>query len=56
MSGKVKNPHAVKLGKKGGPKGGAVKVPKGLAKMSPEKRKEIASAGGYARWDVDTLE
>jgi len=41
-----KNPAAVALGRRGGKK----KVPKGLAKMSPEERKRIQSAGGKARW------
>ena len=35
---KRKNPTAVKLGKKGGMK----RVPKGFAKMDPERRREIA--------------
>jgi hypothetical protein len=42
----AKNKAAVELGRKGGKK----KVPKGLAMMSPEKRKRIQSAGGKARW------
>ena len=29
-------------------KGGSAKVPKGFAKMSPERRREIASRGGGA--------
>jgi len=43
---KRKNPAAVSLGRKGGLK----KVPKGLAKMSAKKRREIQAAGGRASW------
>jgi hypothetical protein len=39
-----KNAAAVELGRRGG----KVKVPKGLATMSPEARKAIQSAGGKA--------
>ena len=39
-----------KIGKKGGKKGGKVAgKPKGLAALSPERRKEIASKGGAAK-------
>ena len=30
-------------------KGGSVSVPKGIAKLSPERRKEIATLGGRKR-------
>jgi hypothetical protein len=40
-----KNPAAVALGRLGG----AAKVPKGTAKLSKEKRREIALAGVAAR-------
>lgn len=30
-------------------KGGKVKVPKGLAKLPPEQRKQIAAKGGHAK-------
>ena len=51
---KPKDPAAVALGRKGGMK----KVPKGLARISPAKRKKIQSAGGKAaaaaRWEKKT--
>ncbi len=31
-------------------KGGKRRVPKGLAKLSPERRKEIAAMGGKAKY------
>lgn len=40
-----KNPAAVALGRLGG----AVKVPKGIAMMSEDKRREVALAGVEAR-------
>lgn len=40
----AKNPAAVALGRRGGKK----KVPKGLAMLTPERRREIASQGGKA--------
>lgn len=40
-----KNPHAVALGKKGGPKGGKARA----ENLSPERLKEIAKSGGKAR-------
>lgn len=49
MSKRRKDPAAVKLGRKGG----RVKVPKGLAMMTPERRSEIARLGARARWHRD---
>jgi hypothetical protein len=43
---KKKNPHAVALGKMGGAKGGKVRA----AKLSPERRSEIARKAIAARW------
>jgi hypothetical protein len=43
---KRKNAAAVALGRRGG----KVKVPKGFAKMSPERRAEIGRAAAAARW------
>lgn len=43
---KEKNPHAVALGKLGGAKGGK----KRAAKLSPERRREIAQKAIAARW------
>jgi len=48
-----KNPAAVALGRLGGAKGGAARA----AKLSPEKRSEIAKRAASARWrkpDSDT--
>jgi hypothetical protein len=42
-----KNPAAVALGRLGGLKGGKARA----AKMSPEKRSEIAKKAASARWD-----
>jgi hypothetical protein len=42
-----KNPHAVELGRKGGLKGGKARA----AKLSPERRKEIAKAAIKKRWE-----
>ena len=41
-----KNPHAVALGRLGGPKGGAARA----AALSPAKRKAIAKKAAQARW------
>ena len=41
-----KNPAAVALGRLGGLKGGKARA----AKLSPKKRKEIASKAAKARW------
>ena len=43
---KVKNPAAVALGKLGGSKGGTVRA----AKLSTERKKEIAQQAANARW------
>ncbi len=43
---KKKNPHAVALGKIGGAKGGKVRA----AKLSPERRREIARKAVLTRW------
>ena len=43
---KKKNPHAVALGKMGGAKGGKVRA----AKLSPERRREIARKAILSRW------
>ena len=42
----AKNPHAVALGKLGGPKGGKARA----AKLSAKKRTEIARRAARARW------
>ncbi len=44
--GKKKNPAAVSLGRLGGLKGG----PARMAKLSPERRSEIARNAVLARW------
>ena len=41
-----KNPHAVALGRLGGLKGGKARA----AKLSPERRAEIAKKAAQARW------
>jgi hypothetical protein len=41
-----KNPHAVALGRLGGPKGGAARA----ERMSAERRSEIARLAARARW------
>jgi hypothetical protein len=46
MARKQKNPHAVALGKMGGAKGGKIRA----AKLSPERRREIAQKAIAARW------
>jgi len=43
---KKKNPHAVALGRMGGSKGGKVRA----ARLSPERRREIAQKAIRARW------
>jgi len=43
---KKKNPNAVALGKLGGSKGGKIRA----AKLTPEKRREIARQAVLARW------
>jgi len=43
---KVKNPHAVALGRLGGLKGGKVR----FGKMTPEQRKELARKAVLTRW------
>jgi hypothetical protein len=43
---KLKNPSAVALGKLGGSKGGKIRA----AKLSPERRSEIARKAVLARW------
>jgi hypothetical protein len=50
-SPKEKNPAAVALGRLGGLKGGRARS----EKLSPEKRKEIASNAAKARW-IKTIE
>jgi len=42
----TKNPAAVSLGRLGGLKGGKARA----AKLSPERRKEIAQKAAVARW------
>jgi hypothetical protein len=46
MPKKTKNPAAVELGRLGG----KAKVPKGLAMLSEERRKEIATQAAKKRW------
>jgi hypothetical protein len=43
---KKKNPHAVALGKLGGAKGGKMRA----ARLSPERRREIARKAVSTRW------
>jgi hypothetical protein len=43
---KEKNPAAVELGKLGGKKGGKARA----AKLTPERRKEIAEKAAKSRW------
>ena len=43
---KGKNPHAVALGRLGGKKGGKARA----AKLTPERRSEIARRAARARW------
>jgi len=44
----TKNPHAVALGKLGGSKGGRARA----ERLSPKRRREIASAAARARWSA----
>ncbi len=44
---KKKNPHAVALGKIGGAKGGKIRA----AKLTAERRREIARKAVLARWE-----
>jgi hypothetical protein len=46
---KKKNPHAVALGKLGGSKGGRLRA----AKLTPERRQEIARKAVLARWSKE---
>lgn len=46
LMAKKKNPNAVALGKLGGSKGGKIRA----AKLTPEKRQEIARKAVLARW------
>jgi len=43
---KVKNPHAVALGRLGGLKGGKAR----FSKMTPEQRRELARKAVLTRW------
>jgi hypothetical protein len=45
-----KDPAAVSLGRRGGLKGGKARA----AKLSPERRKEIAQKAAAARWAKDS--
>jgi hypothetical protein len=45
----AKDPAAVELGRRGGLKGGKARA----AKLSPERRSEIAHAAAIARWSRD---
>jgi len=45
--GRKKNPHAVALAKRGARKGGLARA----AKLSPERRQEIARKAVLARWE-----
>jgi hypothetical protein len=56
MSKRRKDPAAVSLGRRGGKIGGRAKVPKGLAKMTPERRSEIARLGARSRWKRESGE
>jgi hypothetical protein len=47
-----RDPHAVALGKKGGAKGGPARA----AKLSPERRREIAQQAARARWAREAAE
>jgi len=48
-AGKVKDPAAVSLGRRGGLKGGPARA----AKLSPEERKKIAQRAAKQRWAVE---
>ena len=43
------NPHAAALGRLGGLKGGPARA----ARLSPERRREIASRAAKRRWNLD---
>lgn len=45
----AKNPHAVALGRMGGKVGGKNRA----AKLSPERKREIASQAARARWKAE---
>lgn len=47
----TKNPHAVALGRLGGLKGGKARA----AKLTPQKRKEIAKKAISARWNKEKI-
>ena len=49
---KVKNPAAVALGKLGGSKGGKIRA----ARLSTERKKEIAQQAANARWAREKAE
>jgi hypothetical protein len=49
-----KDPAAVALGRKGGKRGGAKRVPKGFSKMDPERRAQIARDAAAKRWGKRT--
>ena len=44
-----RNPHAAALGRLGGLKGGPARA----ARLSPERRREIARAAAHRRWGLD---
>jgi hypothetical protein len=46
-----KNPAAVALGRLGGQKGGKARA----AKLTPERRKEIAEKAAKSRWNKSTI-
>jgi len=46
VTSKRKNPNAVALGKLGGSKGGKIRA----ARLTPERRREIARKAVLARW------
>ena len=50
LSTEGKNPAAVALGRLGGLKGGKART----AKLSPERRKEIAQKAAQTRWNKQT--
>lgn len=47
----AKNPHAVALGKLGGPKGGKARA----EKLSANRRREIAGQAAVARWKSSSI-
>ena len=52
MGDKKKNPAAVELGRLGGLKGGPARA----AKLSPERRREIARNAAHIRWRMKDAE